>query len=159
MLPGSAAPAGGPTARCGPASSVARCIAPALGVVHAEPVLGIQNAPGQPVGEVGLQVAQAARPDRAYLDARDGLGRCKLIQLPAFFRSGRDHQAALGPSSVSGPSSSPTCRHSRADSCANSSSGPGSLSDTRMLPSPAPVVPAATAPRSMTATLSPALAR
>ncbi len=40
-----------------------------------------------------------------------------------------------------------------------SSSGPGSLSEIRMLPSPAPVVPDATVPRSATATRSPARAR
>ena len=49
-------------------------------------------------------------------------------------------------SSGAAPRSSASSRHSRADSSASSSSGPGSLSLTRMLPSPPLVVPPAIAP-------------
>src|SRR5205807_9019052 len=34
--------------------------------------------------------------DALPIYARGGLGRGKIVKLPAFFRSGRDHQAALG---------------------------------------------------------------
>ena len=55
------------------------------------------------------------------------------------------------------PTSFPTSNHKSRLMSANSSSGPGDLSETMMLPSPAPVVPLATVDRSITRVRNPAL--
>ncbi|ARX81189.1 hypothetical protein SMD44_00587 [Streptomyces alboflavus] len=71
---------------------------------------------------------------------------------------GGDDQAPLVSYSICGGSSRVSSRHSSVESRASSSSGPGSLSETRRLPSPDPVVPPETGPRSTTVTVRPACA-
>ena len=125
-------------------------------------VLRVEDAAGEVRGQVGLEVVRVAgaRPSIG-VDARPRVGRPRSSRSAArprparARRPGRPWPRTRAPPR---PRLGASSRHSRAESSARSSSGPGSLSETSRLPSPAPVVPPATGPRSTTTTASPARA-
>ena len=120
-------------------------------------ILRVVDATGQPGSDVRLHGSKIV----------DGLGdhttgpliSGQPVQSRKLPRVGSDDETPLVSYSNDDPASSANSSHRPAEYSARSNSGPGSLSDTRMLPSPAPVVPPATDPRSTTVTSQPARAQ
>lgn len=125
---------------------------------HDLAVLRIEHPAGQTGGEVRFEVVQPVSYDGFGGDPGGALCVGEPLERDESVRRRGDDHTALGLVLDGLPSSSARSAHRRPDSRARSSSGPGSLSETRRLPSPAPVVPPATGPRSTVMTSRPARA-
>ena len=107
------------------------------------------SSAARPAASTASTVTPAARCAAARSPSAPSVAACRATTTPPFGSY----------SSASSPSSSASARQRAADRRASVSSAPGALSETRMFPSPALVVPPAMPPRSTTATRSPAAVR